>query len=277
MSGAVRLFRGTAPLAAVEPDDRGFRYGEGLFETMRSHRGVVPWWPAHWERLASGAARLGLALPPAGLALREASALLDGGDAVLRLQLTRGGGGRGYAPPETSEPVWVLSLHPVPSAPTAEGLRLRWCELRLAAQPALAGLKHCNRLEQVLARTELASGEAADEGLLLGPGDRVVSAIAANVFVLRDGEWLTPPLEQCGVAGVCRGWLLARGLARIEPLSRDEVEGADAVVLTNAVRGILPVSQLGGRCWPLHPDTRILRQALAADHPAFTDPDLETA
>lgn len=277
MSGTVRLFRGSTPVEGLQPDDRGFRYGEGVFETMRAHRGAVPWWPAHWQRLARGAARLGLPLPPPGMALAEASALLAGGNAVLRLQLTRGGGGRGYASPGTAEPTWVLSLHSLPPVPAGEGLRLRWCGLRLAAQPALAGIKHCNRLEQVLARAELDTGEPADEGLLLGPEDELVSAIAANVFVLRGGEWLTPPVERCGVAGVCRGWLLEQGLARVQRLSRGDVEAADAVVLTNAVRGILPVVRLGARRWEPHPRMRMLRQALAAAHPAFVDPDLETA
>src|SRR5690606_2725116 len=158
VSGTVRLFRGSTPVEGLQPDDRGFRYGEGVFETMRAHRGAVPWWPAHWQRLARGAARLGLPLPPPGMALAEASALLAGGNAVLRLQLTRGGGGRGYASPGTAEPTWVLSLHSLPPVPAGEGLRLRWCGLRLAAQPALAGIKHCNRLEQVLARAELDTG-----------------------------------------------------------------------------------------------------------------------
>lgn len=277
MSSTGRLFRGGRQVDALGPDDRGFRYGDGLFETMRAHRGVVPWWPAHWQRLASGAARLGLPLPPAGRVLEEAATLLAGRDAVLRLQLTRGAGGRGYAPPAAAEPTWALSLHPLPTPPAGEGLRLRWCELRLGAQPALAGLKHCNRLEQVLARAELETGEPADEGLLRGPDDELVSAIAANVFVLLAGEWLTPPVDRCGVAGVCRGWLLGQGLARVRNLSRGEVERADAMVLGNAVRGILPVSRLGGCRWPPHPRTAALRAALAAAHPAFADTDPETA
>lgn len=264
-------------MEALELDDRGFRYGDGLFETMRAHRGTLPWWAAHWRRLSAGAARLALPLPDARVALQEATSLLEGGDAVLRLQVTRGGGGRGYAPSATAESTWVLSRHPLPDPPSGAGLRLRWCDMRLAVQPALAGLKHCNRLEQVLARLELErDAPPVDEGLLQGPDGELVSATAANVFVLHGEQWLTPPVERCGVAGVCRGWLLEQELARIQPVSRDEVERADAVVLTNAVRGILPVSQLGARYWPPHPRTAALRAALAAAHPAFAEPDLET-
>lgn len=273
----MRVFRGGRPVEALALDDRGFRYGDGLFETMRAHRGAVPWWQAHWQRLSAGAGRLALTLPDAGAALQEATSLLDGRDGVLRLQVTRGAGGRGYASSPTAEPTWVLSLHPLPAPPDAAGLRLRWCVTRLAAQPALAGMKHCNRLEQVLARLELdRAAPPVDEGLLQGPDGELVSATAANVFVLVEGQWLTPPVERCGVAGVCRGWLLERGLACVRAVSRGSVERADAVVLTNAVRGILPVSQLGARCWPSHPRTAALRAALAAAHPAFAEPDLET-
>lgn len=270
MSALERIHRGTVRVDSIAPDDRGFRYGDGLFETMRGHRGTIPWWPAHWQRLSAGAERLQLPLPPQEQVLGEVAELLDGGEAVLRLQLTRGGGGRGYAPPEDPEPTWVLSRHALPPpAPTA-GLRLRWCATRLAAQPLLAGLKHCNRLEQVLARLEFrAPGD--DEGLMLGPDDEVVSATSANVLVLREGRWLTPPVDRCGVAGVCRGWLLEQGLADEQLLSREALEQADAVVLTNAVRGILPVSRLGTRSWPPHPRVGVLRAALADANPAFAD------
>lgn len=272
----VRIYRGGARVEALAADDRGFRYGDGLFETMRGHQGGVPWWPAHWQRLAGGAARLQLPLPPAEFVFDEVAALLAGGEAVVRLQVTRGSGGRGYAPPAAPEAAWVLSRHPLPTAAPVAGLRLRWCDTRLAAQPLLAGLKHCNRLEQVLARLESGDGAEADEGLMLDPDGNVVSATSANLFVLRDGHWSTPPVDRCGVAGLCRGWLLAQGHAREQRLVRAQVEQADAVVLTNAVRGILPVSRLGPRRWPPHPQVDLLRAALAAAHPAFADTDPET-
>ena len=270
MSGGERIYRGSARVESIDPDNRGFRYGDGLFETMRGHRGSVPWWPAHWRRLSAGAARLQLPLPREELVLGEIAAMLDGGDGVVRLQLTRGGGGRGYAPASAAEPAWVLSRHGVPPAPPDGALRLRWCTTRLAQQPLLAGLKHCNRLEQVLARLELRDG-GEDEGLVLGEGDEVVSAISANVFILRGDHWWTPPVDRCGVAGVCRAWLLGQGLAGERRLDREAVGEADAVVLTNAVRGILPVSRLGTRRWPPHPRVGALRAALAAAHPAFAD------
>ena len=270
MSASERIYRGTARAESIAPDDRGFRYGDGLFETMRGHRGTIPWWPAHWHRLSAGASRLQLPLPPEAFVLGELAAMLEGGDAVVRLQVTRGGGGRGYAPPAAAEPTWVLSRHELPPPPPEGGLGVRWCTTRLAAQPLLAGVKHCTRLEQVLGRLELRGGED-DEGLLLSEDDEVVSAISANLFILRGGEWWTPPVDRCGVAGVARSWLLGQGLAGERRLDREAVEQAEAVVLTNAVRGILPVSRLGTRRWSPHPQAGALRAALAAAHPAFAD------
>ena len=265
---SARVFVGGRRVEAVPVDDRGLAYGDGLFETMRVHRGALPWWDAHWARLAHGAQRLGLPLPDAAQVRAEAAALFAAGaDGVLKLQLTRGGGGRGYAPPARATPTWILSRHPLPPAPTAP-LRLRWCALRLAAQPALAGLKHCNRLEQVLARRECDEA-GADDGLLCDADAQVVSATSANLFVLRDGAWLTPPVDRSGVAGVCRAHLLPALGAREARLAPADVERADALFLCNAVRGILAVARIGERAFDPHPASDAARRALARLHPAF--------
>ncbi|MGH8084178.1 MAG: aminodeoxychorismate lyase [Lysobacter sp.] len=260
-------------MPAIASDDRALAYGDGLFETMRVHQGEVPWWDAHWSRLERGATRLQLPLPRQARVRSEAGQLLDGRDGVLKLQLSRGSGGRGYAPPPMSEPTWILSHHPLPPSPPAVGLVLRWCDTRLALQPALAGIKHCNRLEQVLARAEWqAPGTAAndaDEGLMRSTDGDVVSATAANLFVLHGERWRTPPVDRCGVAGVCRQRLLERFAIEQARLSVADVETADAVVLTNAVRGILPVARLGRRYWAAHPRVAEWQRCLAKAHPAF--------
>ncbi|GAB2513645.1 aminodeoxychorismate lyase [Lysobacter humi (ex Lee et al. 2017)] len=261
-----RLFLGDSPLDTIPFDDRGRAYGDGLFETMRAVDGDVPWWDAHWRRLAHGAVRLGIALPDAALARRTAVDLLDGGGGALKLLLTRGPAQRGYAPSDAA-PLWSLAVH---EAPAVGGtLSLRWCTTRLAPQPVLAGLKHCNRLEQVLARREWTADDDADEGLLCDIDGRVVCAVAANVFVLHEDRWLTPVLDRCGVRGVCRDWVLAEVGASEAELRPDDIESADAVFLCNALRGILEVARLGERSWTPHPRVAKLRDRLAAAHPAF--------
>ena len=269
-----RLFVGTTAVDALPSGDRGRAYGDGLFETMRVHGGRVPWWQEHWRRLSAGAKRLGLRLPDAAQARDEGASLFaDGGDGVLKLILGRGGAARGYAPIDAM-PVWSLSRHPLPAPTSADGIVLRWCSTRLAVQPALAGMKHCNRLEQVLARAEW-GGDAsihADEGLMCDMEGHVVSATSANVFVLAGGRWSTPVLDRCGVAGICRAWVMGALPVEEARLAPEHLEAAEAVFLCNAVRGILPVARLGARAWSAHPAVHALRRRLAAAHPAFVDP-----
>lgn len=265
-----RIFTGSDRVEAVPPDDRGLAYGDALFETMRAHRGDVPWWDRHWTRLQDGAAQLKMPLPDHSQLVREATDLLAGRDAVLKLQLTRGRGGRGYAPPSNPQPMWLLSVHPLPESVTA--LDVVWCETRLARQPLLAGMKHGNRLEQVLARDEVAQA-GADEGLVRDVAGRVTSGTASNLFIHDGTGWHTPELDHAGVAGVCRGWVIEQTGATVRRIRVDEVERAEAVFLCNSVRGILPVQRLGARAWPqLPPEVRALQSMLAQAHPGFATP-----
>lgn len=267
---ASRLFRGTQRVDAVDAADRGLAYGDGLFETARVHDGLVVWWPAHLARLSEGAARLRIPMPDVAWLTAELAGFVAQAPAraVLKLLLTRGVGGRGYAPPHAVEPTLALSLHAAP-APVPAPLVLRWCDTRLAIQPALAGLKHLNRLEQVLARAEW-SDPGIHEGLMLDTGGQLGCATAANVFALRDGRWLTPPVHRRGVAGVARAWVLANEPAAAEAeLSPSQVESADALFLCNAVRGILPVGRLGDRSWAPHPALAALQRRLGRCEPAF--------
>ena len=269
----VRIFHGSNQVDAVAADDRGLAYGDGVFETIRVHRGGMPWWDAHWARLLRGSERLGLALPDQHQVREQARLMFgDGADGVLKLIVTRGGGARGYAPSASAQPHWLLSRHPLPARSDGpahgDGLHLHGCSTRMATQPVLAGIKHCNRLEQVLARAEcVAAGK--DEGLLCDAEGWVVAATSANVFVLHAGQWTTPLLDQCGVAGTCRAQLLAPLHAHEGRLRPADVEAADAVFLCNAVRGILPVASLGARVWQPHPALAQACQVLAALHPGF--------
>jgi 4-amino-4-deoxychorismate lyase len=264
-----RIFRGDEPIAAIPPDSRGLAYGDGVFETMRVHRGRVHWRDAHRARLEEGARRLRLRLPNADKIDAAIDALAgERPDGVLKLVVTRGAGGRGYAAPADLAPLWMLSTHALPPPMRRGGLVLRWCDMRLSIQPALAGIKHCNRLEQVMARGEWRD-DGFDEGLLRDTEGNVVCATAANLFVLRNGRWTTPPVDRCGVAGLCRGWALAALDARVASLSVAQVEAADAVFLCNAVRGILPVARLGERSWTAHAKLGDAMRLLADAHPAF--------
>lgn len=260
-------YMGLDRLDAVLIANRGLNYGDGVFETMRVHRGALPFWPQHLARLREGAGRLGITMPDVDFIearIAEMASSVEAG--VLKLLLTRGEGGRGYAPRVDAVPTWTLSLQPLP--PVQGALRVHPCKTRLATQPALAGIKHCNRLEQVLGRAEAARA-GCDEGLMRDMAGSPVCATSANLLVLSDGRWHTPPVEACGVAGVLRGWLLSQELIEVAAVTSGELEGADAVALCNSVRGILPVRALGAREWLPRTATNELQAQLAMAYPMF--------
>lgn len=227
--------------------DRGLLYGDGLFETVLFVAGAAPLWPRHMARLQHGAQRLNLPLPPLqalhDTAVRAAAGLAR---AAVRISLTRGVGERGYAPPARATPSWIVSAGAAPLVPAdwyARGIRVRCCRLRLAAQPALAGIKHLNRLENVLARAEWDDAAVA-EGLLGDRDGHVIGATAANLFAVHGGRLHTPAVDECGVAGVARAEVLARRETAIDRLTWEELMRADEVFLTSSLRGILPVASI---------------------------------
>jgi 4-amino-4-deoxychorismate lyase len=273
--GLVGVWRGGERVDVLDPADRGFAYGDGLFETMRAQDGALPWWPRHRARLLAGARRLGLPFPADALldaALAEALSNAPGG--VVKLVLSRGAGARGYAPPSPEiglAPTLVVSVS-APPARASVPLAIDALGLRLGVQPALAGLKHLNRLEQVLGAREAAE-RGLDEGLMADSEGRVTCGTRGNVFARIDGRWITPPVDRAGVAGIARGLLLEAWPALREGvLPLDELPRADALFLANAVRGILPAGRCGARTLdPRSEGLEDARAVLAASHPAFRE------
>lgn len=260
-------------------DDRGLAYGDGLFETVLVRDGKPLLWAEHLARLERGCEALRLAMPP----VRELESLPERcgqGLRVLKLILTRGSGGRGYRRPDRASP--RLRWQAQPFSPNSErwtGVRVRHCELRLGRQPRLAGIKHLNRLENVLARSEWQDDSIA-EGLLCDSEGDLIEATAMNLVWWCRGRWETPALHHCGVAGTLREALLCE--ARLGRLPLVEVEAtpgvlaeAEAVCLINSVQGVWPVLQLdsvwGARLqrWELN-DHHLALQQLA--HPLLGYP-----
>lgn len=239
--------------------DRGLMYGDGLFETLRVAGGAVPLWPRHAERLHASAVRLGLPAPDSDAILAEVQHLAQGlPDAVARITFTAGCGERGYARPHQVTPTTVIGVGPLALAADMyrDGIALRLCDMRLGDQPRLAGMKHLNRLEQVLARSEWDDTQW-QEGLMADQQGRLVCATAANLFAVVAGRLVTPPVDRCGVAGVARAEVLAVGDVDLAYLSPQQLVEADEVFLTSAVRGILPVRAFAGRTWQPGPVTRL--------------------
>ncbi|MBH3430289.1 aminodeoxychorismate lyase [Pseudomonas alkylphenolica] len=257
------------PADAVNLQSRALAYGDGLFETIAVRAGKPSLLEYHLDRLALGCQRLAI---DADLLLvrdevcRYASAL---GGGVLKLILVRGDSQRGYAPATGVAPRRILQGSPLPAYPAAhaeQGVRLFPCTTRLAEQPLLAGLKHLNRLEQVLARAEWQDAEHA-EGLMRDVSGRIIEGVYSNLFMVHGNELLTADLSRCGVAGVMRAALIEQaardGIAlRITDLTPQDLEQADEVFVCNSVYGVWPVRAFASLNWPPGPLTRKL-QAIA--------------
>jgi len=250
------LWQDGVPLGAAARLDRGLEFGDGLFETIAVVAGRPRLIDRHLARLADGCARLGIAAPArAALAAELGAAARLEGTGLLKLIVTRGAGGTGYAAEAAAPPQrWLQAApaRPRPAALARDGVAVRLLATRLAEQPLLAGLKHLNRLEQVLAQRELAAGPAAQEGLMLDVHGRLVCGTMTNVFAVIDHCLVTPSLGRAGVAGVMRAALLANWRAAGVPVEvRDvepaELERASELFLSNALIGVWPVAALGPR------------------------------
>ncbi len=240
--------------AAISPLDRGFAYGDGVFETCRYSHGSIPLWDYHCERLVRSAERLNIPLNEKLLARYLDSMLGFIKDeriehAVIKVTLTRGVGGRGYRLPDNVSPTYCIGVFPGNQLQTEQycnGVAVRICNLRLSQTPALAGMKHVNRLEHILARAEWQDEFA--EGLLMDAQDRIIEATVSNLFAVKHNQLFTPDLSTAGVAGIMRRTIIEKlapavGLdCYVMDIGLDFLCAADEIFLCNSVYGIWPVN-----------------------------------
>lgn len=273
MSGAPTVWVNGEPVeagrAAIHFDDRGLQYGDGLFETLWWSGSRVRFLDDHLERLVAGCSRLSLPPPSKETVVSEFESVAKGrSHAVIKFILTRGAGGRGYKPLAGLQATRIVSVHAPPEdVPPNAACKIRWCRTRLARTAALAGLKHLNRLEQVLAQMEPASPEVS-EGLMLDTEGELIGGVSSNVFLLIEGGLVTPDLRYSGIQGVMRKNVLAAAArigvaADVRAVWPEELALASEVFLTNAVRGIQPVHELEEQRWPTGPVTAALVRELA--------------
>ncbi|HSH29355.1 MAG TPA: aminodeoxychorismate lyase [Thiohalobacter sp.] len=266
MSGIESAWVNGEARTRIDVHDRGLQFGDGLFETLAVIDGRIMHWERHRARLMRGCQRLGLPQPPWEQLERELqAAAADPPQAVLKLLYTCGCSLRGYARPDDIRAQRILLRSAWPAGlerHSPSGLRILWCRHRLASQPRLAGIKHLNRLDQVLARAEWKDPEI-NEGLLRNQDGHVIEGIASNLFLVRNGVLHTPRLDKCGVAGVMREYLMASAYAAgIEVMEScmdvKDVIGADELLLCNSLMGLRPVAWLAGQRYETGPVTRHL-------------------
>lgn len=254
---------------SISIHDRGLQYGDGLFETIAVCVGQPLLWERHLARLLRGCTRLGIEPPAPQVLYGESQRLCDGvARAVLKLVLTRGPGARGYAPRDSGPPTRALCLRPWPQYDAAyaeTGVDVRICRTRVSRNPQLAGIKHLNRLEQVLARAEWQTDFA--EGLMFDDRERLIEGTASNVFLVWKGTLLTPELSEAGVEGVMRETVLeymreAALPCEITEISRTRLDSADELFLTNSLIGIWPIRRVESKSYSIGAVTRRLQQSL---------------
>lgn len=255
--------------------DRGFQYGDGCFETVRVLSNKPILWPAHLKRLEHACKALQLSVD-FSLLQSEMSQLLQTNkavDVILKVIITRGEGGLGYAPAEQADCTRILRLIDYVAPTTNKGARVFLCKHRLSSNSSLAGIKHLNRLDQVLASAEIPAD--CVEGLCMDDGGFVIEGCRSNLLLAIDKELVTPDLNKSGVEGVMLNHLIAefekqgKPVLR-KPISLAELKTADEVLLCNSVFGVWPIAQIQNEDWRVAGErTPFAAAALEIQHTLF--------
>lgn len=231
----------------VSASDRAFLYGDGIFTTMKVTKGCIELWPLHQQRLLDSANRLGFAtldLPYIQTLLQQA---ITKQEQVLKLQVSRGEGGRGYSPAAVDGPRYYVSSAALPDYSNWQGgIVTDIANLQLGRQPLLAGIKHCSRLETVLLKQE-AEQRGFSELLVCDSAGFVVEGVAANLFFYQQGQWYTPSVTFAGVAGVMRQLLVDKLAAHQVQWTVAQLAQVEAIALCSSLLGVIPIRQLGTR------------------------------
>ncbi len=265
----------------ISPLDRGFAYGDGIFRTFVMRDGQPEYWPLHYQKLVADCAAINIVCPSAELLMSDLQQLFMSdaqskeNSAVAKIIITRGEGSRGYTPPAITAPTRVVVKSLMPEYPAERfsvGVHLTVCATRLAPQAKLAGIKHLNRLENVLARMEwgsdyIASGIA--DGIMLDMQGNVIECTAANVFARFGDTLITPSLNLCGVAGVTRQRIMNVAHALSLKVSEETFDlkkllSADEAIICNSLYGAWQVHKVENKTLKVNGLAASIREVLKA-------------
>ena len=238
----------------ISATDRGLLYGDGVFRTMMVRQGQLLHWQRHYDKLHHDCGALDIECPTMQTLTAELKQLTQiQADGVAKIIITRGTGARGYAPSSHPLATRIVNISPTPIYPDSfagSGVNMHICRLRLCHQPRLAGIKHLNRLENVLAAAEWNNADIA-EGVLMDGTGHIIECTRSNLFVVKNGVLFTPDLSRCGVAGLQRErvmeWAKQRRVdCEITDLLMADLLAADEVFVVNSVIGLWPVREMPG-------------------------------
>ncbi len=253
----------------LSPLERGFAYGDGVFSTIAVCHSQALLLDYHWQRLVEGCQRLGIHCPNISQWQNDfLHFTAQHAHMTAKVIITRGEGGRGYLADSQAQANCYFYAYPVVDYPPdyQQGVSTDFLQGRLGVNPLLAGLKHLNRLEQVLLRQELAQ-TSHPEALVCDVAGKVIEGVFSNICMVKDRQLLTPLLNEAGVAGVMRRHVLQiaqeLGVDVIETtLLPHEFLAADEVFFCNSLYGIWPVQQIAGTILPTPTLTPQLQQRL---------------
>ena len=236
--------------------DRAFAYGDGLFTTAKVEHGKVVFINEHLQRLLKGCEQLKLPQPDIkAIKIKITKLALIYPEAVLKVVVTAGQGGRGYSRQGTGELTVVISLFQFPNHYhqwQQQGIILGISKQRLGINPMLSGIKHLNRLEQVLIRAEL-DERREDDLVVLNINEQVIETSCANIYWLKQGVLYTTDLAYSGVDGIMRQHLLkVYPQTKIVKANIDSITSADNIFICNTVMGIVPVREFNGNTLPIN-------------------------
>lgn len=226
-------------------NDSGLSYGLALFETMRVVDGQIPLLAGHLSRLSRSLSSFCIPAGAIDAAMSDLAALISSqqvSNAVVRLTITAGQAERGYALSDARRPSRIIQLFPTPASGAAIGV-IGLAETRLSPNPLLAGIKHSNRIEQVLGKQELNKQQQCDDLLLQDRRGNVIEAISSNLFAVHGDILSTPELSECGVDGVMRSRAMERLKVKEQQFSINTLRSADELLLSNAL-GVKRVKSL---------------------------------
>ena len=233
--------------------DRGLAYGDGVFETILVQDGRLRFWDMHFKRLTRSLTQLNIRhkLISNDLLATINKHLSHESEQIVKIIVTRGNSQRGYMVPEDISANTIIYISDNPGVShdwSKTGIKAKFCETRLGYQTKLAGLKHLNRLEQILARLELANTDY-QEGIMLGYHGEVIEGIMHNLFLVKNGELFTPDLSQCGVAGIMRTFIIENSQqwdipVHVTQVTVEQLLAADELFFTNSINVIWPICEL---------------------------------
>ena len=254
----------------IEIFDRALHYGDGVFETIAIQDGKVLCFDEHLNRLEKGCKKIKIPVQDKTIIKNEILSLTENTDrAVVKIIITRGQGGRGYKIPDNIESTRIISLFPWPdysSELSIFGIKTKLCNYRYSNNPVLAGIKHLNRLEQILARAEWGDKKII-EGIVMNSDNYIIEGTMSNIFCILEKTLYTPDLSLCGIEGIVREKIInladkLKFKIEIKKITLDFLLNAEEIFMCNSLIGIWPVNSIDKKVFLEHKETQKIKNKL---------------